>query len=94
MGAGWNYASPCTYVFLSLLLAWAQLRWWQASLLCLVGFGSYILQPSSCFHSMFSHFLLVWLHSVAGLHKQPLDIATEGREGVGLTLKCVWAGRR
>lgn len=62
---------------------------WQASLLCLVSFGSYILQPISCFHSMFSHCLLVWLHSVAGLHKQPLDIATEGREGVGLTFKYV-----
>lgn len=81
-------------MFLSLLLAWAQLRWCQACLLCLVGIGSYILQTISCFHFMFSHCLLVWLHSVADLHKQPLDIATEGREGVGLTLKCVWAGRR
>ena len=74
-------ARMCSH--LSVLLAQAQLRWWQAALLHLVCFGSYLSQPICCFYSKSSHCLPMGLPSVAGLQKQLLDIAAEGRAGPG-----------
>lgn len=37
---------------LSMLLAWAQPRWWQAALLHLVCFGSYLSRPICYFYSL------------------------------------------
>lgn len=81
-GACWNYVSLCTYVFLSLYapgLGPAEVvasspfafgLFWQLPL------PAYLL-----FLLPFSQCLPAGLPSVAGLRKQPLDIAAEGREG-------------